>query len=224
MKKYTKEFGTNLPRIISLKKNENKIVIFNKISESTVNLAENSDLILAGIITKGDKNHQKITFNLNGQNAKLQFLAIIAGKKTENFDFETESNHLDTDTKSDITVLSAMFDESAIIYKGNIIIEKLAKKTNSYLTHKILLLSPTAKAVTIPSLEIKEDDVTAGHSAVVGKPDEEILYYLASRGIDKKTAISLVVRGFLEDGTKSIADKNIQNILIEAVENSLSTI
>jgi len=220
--KTTKEFGTNLPRIIEVKKNDHKTVIFNKISESTISLEENSTLILAGVVNKGEKNNQKITFEFKGENASLKFLAFVIGEKDNSFNFETTALHYPPKTKASFSVISAMFDNSSVKYAGNIIIEKDSEKTDSSLTHKTILLSENATVETTPSLEIKTDDVSAGHSVSTGKPDEEMLYYLSSRGIDRKTATNLMVKGFLENALKLVADATVREILAERIDTILT--
>lgn len=218
----TNEFGTNLPQKILVKNSQQRTIVFSQLSESDIILEENSTLTLAGVINKGSAKNHKISFKLSGKNADLKFVAIIIGKNSESFNFETISQHLTPKTKAFFGIFSAMFDSSSIDYKGNIIIEPEAKKTNSYLSHKTLLLSENSKASTLPCLEIKTDDVSTSHSATVGHSDENTLYYLASRGLDKKTAIRLMVEGFLDSATSLIPDKIIRKILMEEIENLIA--
>lgn len=64
-----------------------------------------------------------------------------------------------------------------------------------------------------PNLFIDEYDVTANHSAHIGKFNEEELFYLNSRGIDKKTAENLLINGFLsKDMPKHLISKIKRNI------------
>ncbi|EKD43139.1 MAG: FeS assembly protein SufD [uncultured bacterium] len=83
------------------------------------------------------------------------------------------------------------------------------------------MLSPNAISKTAPNLEIKSDSVKAGHSASVGKVDEDALFYLQSRGIAEADAKSLLVAGFFESEFGAIADENIKNKIREAVANFL---
>ena len=62
-----------------------------------------------------------------------------------------------------------------------------------------MLLTRTARSVTVPSLEIDQPDCRrAAHSSAVGPIDEGQIFYLVSRGIDRETARKLIVMGFLE--------------------------
>jgi Fe-S cluster assembly protein SufD len=50
-----------------------------------------------------------------------------------------------------------------------------------------------------PRLTIETDDIQASHGATTGQLDENLLFYLLSRGIDPATARSLLKWAFLED-------------------------
>ncbi|MCA9369371.1 SufD family Fe-S cluster assembly protein, partial [Candidatus Woesebacteria bacterium] len=64
-------------------------------------------------------------------------------------------------------------------------------------TERVLLLSDTATAETVPDLEILTDDVKCSHAASVSRIPEEQIFYLQSRGIERSTAEDMIVEGFL---------------------------
>ena len=61
------------------------------------------------------------------------------------------------------------------------------------------MLSETAEADSKPELEINADDVKCSHGATAGALDEEALFYLQSRGIDRETASGMLIEAFLAD-------------------------
>ena len=50
-----------------------------------------------------------------------------------------------------------------------------------------------------PQLEIYTDDVRCSHGATAGKLDDNMLFYLLSRGLDRDTAQRLLKWAFLDD-------------------------
>jgi Fe-S cluster assembly protein SufD len=56
-----------------------------------------------------------------------------------------------------------------------------------------------------PQLEIYTDDVKCNHGATTGKLDDQMLFYLLSRGIDRETAQGLLKWAFLEDVVSKIS-------------------
>lgn len=88
-------------------------------------------------------------------------------------------------------------DSAFISFWGKIKIDPDCPDTNSFLTERILLLSPKAKAEAVPELEILTDDVKCSHAASISSIPEEQLFYLMSRGVSRKQAEGLIVEGFL---------------------------
>ena len=83
---------------------------------------------------------------------------------------------------------------------------------------KIYNLSKNAKSVANPQLIIDEFDVKASHAAAVGNLDEQSIYYLMSRGIEKNKAKEMIVLGMVDEILIDIFDVEEQN----KVNNSIS--
>jgi len=93
-----------------------------------------------------------------------------------------------------------VFDgHSSGVFNGKIFVRQDAQKTNAYQSNKNMLLSDHASVNTKPQLEIFADDVKCSHGCTVGRPDDEALFYLRSRGIGEKAARSLLLHAFAVD-------------------------
>ncbi len=184
-------------------------------------LQQNSQLTFVLFATEGWDGTPKITFEFAGKNSELQCLGVIVGTKEMKFSFETISRHIVPETKASYRIRAAMFDRSLVDYKGNLIITKPAQLTDTYLSHDTLLLSDYARAKTVPALEIEADDVKAGHAATIGKVDEELMFYLLSRGIESKEAGQMLINGFFESQLALIPDEEIREGLQKAIAQAL---
>lgn len=101
-----------------------------------------------------------------------------------------------TTSHSDLRIV---VDDSASAYlTGTIMVRPQAQKTQSFLSQKILLLSPHATAQVIPNLEIEANDVHCSHAASAGQIDPEQIFYLQSRGLTLKAAKAMIASGFLQ--------------------------
>jgi Fe-S cluster assembly protein SufD len=78
-------------------------------------------------------------------------------------------------------------------------VEKNAQKTDAKQNNQNLLLTNTATVNTKPALEIYADDVKCAHGATVGQLDQQALFYLRSRGIEKQAAIELLTQAFASE-------------------------
>ncbi len=70
------------------------------------------------------------------------------------------------------------------------------------------------KSAIRPNLFIENYDVLSNHAAYIGKFKDEVLFYLMSRGISRKTAYELLLRSFLID-TDSIDLSKIDKFILE---------
>lgn len=80
---------------------------------------------------------------------------------------------------------------------GTLSILPRSKKADSHVSADWLLLSPSAAAIVVPSLEVRENDVKAGHRATVRPIDPHSLFYLQSRGLTIDEARALIIDGFV---------------------------
>ncbi|TMK85536.1 MAG: SufD family Fe-S cluster assembly protein [Actinobacteria bacterium] len=94
----------------------------------------------------------------------------------------------------------ALKDRARTIYSGTVIIRQGAHKCDAYQTNRNILLSEQARADSIPNLEILSNDpVRCGHAASVGPVDDDVIFYMQSRGIPYEEAERLVVIGFFQE-------------------------
>jgi len=85
------------------------------------------------------------------------------------------------------------------VFNGKIFVHQDAQKTDAKQTNKTLLLSDDAVINTKPQLEIYADDVKCTHGATVGQLEDDAIFYLRSRGIDREAARSLLTFAFAND-------------------------
>lgn len=130
----------------------------------------------------------------NGANVEFNGVFFLEGK--QHLDMDCLLQHTGLATNGDLLLHGAVKDKSRSVFTGLIKIDPSGQQTNSYLKNENLMLDETARADSIPSLEIDANDVRASHGATIGKIVEEYVFYLMSRGIPRKTAVRMVVEGF----------------------------
>jgi Fe-S cluster assembly protein SufD len=89
-------------------------------------------------------------------------------------------------------------------------VRREAQLTNAYQLNKNLLLSPDARVDTKPQLEIFADDVKCSHGAAIGQLDDEQMFYLQTRGINRVAAGEMLVHGFIQDVLDQIKDARLR--------------
>jgi len=169
----------------------------------------------------GKESELSFDIKLAEPGAKITFLALLFGKKEESLDLFANVEHASPNTKSEVIVKSALNDFASVNFEGLVKIPKGAKGTNAWLAAHILLLSKTSRGRAIPSLEIQENDIKAGHATTVGRVNDLELFYLMSRGIEEKSAKMLIINGFLQSIIDRFPNKEKKRAIkeLKAYEN-----
>jgi Fe-S cluster assembly protein SufD len=158
---------------------------------------------------------------LLGPGATSLLYGLVFGDRSQQFTHQTSQDHQVPNTSSDLLFKAALKDRSRSIYTGLVRIAKEAQKSNAFQTSRNLLLSPEARANTIPTLEILADDVKCGHGATVGSLDDDQRFYLMSRGLDRREAEHTIVEGFFEDVLQRVPDEPTREKLRAAIDVKL---
>jgi FeS assembly protein SufD len=140
----------------------------------------------------------KVDSVMKGPGASAEDVEIIFGIGNQSFDVTSNLIHYGMNSRGRVLVKSVMKDRSKSLFKGMIKIGKDAKASESYLAGHAILLDKGAKSDAIPGLEIETNEVKATHSASVAQLDENQIFYLMSRGLNREGAKREIVSGFLE--------------------------
>jgi len=184
-------------------------------------LAEGASLTMANINLGAALSKAHLVTKFIGPNASSQLYGFVFGHDQQHIDQHTLQDHQAPQTTSDLQFRAALQDSSRMIYTGLIRIAKQAKQTNAYQSNHNLLLSNSAQAETIPMLEILADDVQCKHGASIGPIDDEMAFYLMSRGVPRPMAERLIVMGFIEPVIQQVPFAPLQERLREEIEGSL---
>jgi len=138
------------------------------------------------------------TLELDGEGAWARMSGFYFAEKDQHLDHDTQQNHNVPHTTSDLLFKGALRDKSRSVWQGMIYVAPGAQKTDGYQANRNLVLSKTARADSIPGLEILADDVRCTHGATVGQLEQEHIFYLMSRGMPRPEAEKLVVDGFFD--------------------------
>ena len=154
------------------------------------------------------KNEIKCTLQENHSSGFING-AILAH---ENLHHEIKANieHIGQNTKSYQKIKSVLSKNSKAIFQGKIYVGSNAQKTNGYQLSKAILLDHDSEFDSKPELEIYADDVKCSHGSTSGSLDEDAIFYLMSRGLNRFDSKNLLIKGFLADAIKTITNEEIK--------------
>jgi Fe-S cluster assembly protein SufB len=124
--------------------------------------------------------------------------------KGQHLDAGAKVIHVAPETSSKITSKSVSQNGGRASYRGLLKVYPGAEKTKSKVVCDALILDEKSRSDTYPTMQINEQKTQIEHEATVTKVGEEQLFYLMSRGLDRETAESMVVNGFIEPIVKEL--------------------
>lgn len=141
---------------------------------------------------------------LSGRGAALSWQAIAVGRGQQVHDAALKVEHLAPDTRTE-EVFRGIADERArIAFSGHIHIAASAPGSDARQSLRGLIEGAGAEIDLRPRLEINTDEVKAQHGATTGALDENLMFYLLARGLDRSTARALLKWAFLGDVLRAI--------------------
>jgi Fe-S cluster assembly protein SufD len=141
---------------------------------------------------------------------------LFLADKFQHIDNFVNVDHASPNCTSNQLFKGVLDEMSTGAFNGRIFVRKDAQGTVAYQKNNNILLTDDAKMDTKPQLEIYADDVKCSHGATVGQLDEDALFYLQSRGINKHEARLMLMFGF--------AHEVIQNIKVEPLRDRMDNL
>jgi Fe-S cluster assembly protein SufD len=185
-----------------------------------IKIKKNQEKIIPFVWINGEEKEVSIDGELSSDGGSVHLVGIFLGTKNSSVIFNTKILHNALHTKSRTTIRGVFLDNSSFNNDGLITIIKGAKHADGYFASKILLFD-NAKGRSVPSLEIDENEVKAGHASTVGRPDAEQLFYLQSRGLSEKEAQQLIISGFFDPALQYLPEKKQKEIKEKIIKELL---
>jgi len=179
----------------------------------------NLDWVFGAIGSHLTKNFSEMELVERGAVGRMSGFYFTDG--VQHLDHDTQQNHLAPNTTSDLLFKGALKEHSRSVWQGMIYVAPGAQKTDGYQANRNLVLSPNARADSIPGLEILADDVRCTHGATVGKIDADQVFYLRSRGIPTRDAERLIVEGFFDPIMQRIPFEGVRSRFQNSIEEKM---
>ncbi len=160
-------------------------------------------------------------FSMVGPGAQVFVHGFMFGDQRQHFDLHTLQKHLSDHTTSDLLIKGCLKDRARSVYQGLIQVAEGAQRTDAYQANRNLLLSGTARADSIPGLEILANDVRCTHGATIGMVDAEQMYYLMARGLPRNQAQRLIVEGFFAPVLDRIPLESVRERLRQGIQQKI---
>ena len=187
-------------------------------------LGERAKLDFGSFAFGGHYARLRLEAHLVGEGARAELRAAYFADGDQMLDFRTHQDHHGPGAYSNLLFKGAVGGTSHSVYSGLVTIEEGAIRSDAYQTNRNLVLSDGARADSVPNLDIRENSVRCSHASAVGPIDEELLFYLESRGIDPADAERIVVRGFFGEVLEGIDLPEVVGLVQSLVDARLGAL
>lgn len=177
----------------------------------TITLKEGEEKVLPLVWTSGSE-EIVVNVHLAGRGARLSVVGAFFLTNSDEVKATINITHAAADTYSNTLIKSVLTERARGGFYGLVKINRGAKNTDTYFREDALLLSKEAKAEAIPSLEIDENEVKAGHASTVGPVDLEQIFYLMSRGVTQIEAKRMIIQGYFSGVFPLLPTKEQKNL------------
>lgn len=177
-------------------------------------LHRDADVLALVFTTGGTTVRLRPEFDLVGPGAKVRPLGIYMASDGQWFDLQPYVRHIAPRATSDVLFKGALQGRSRTVFRGNVFVHRDAFGTSTDENNRSLILTEGARADATPFLEIECSDITAGHGSATGQIDARRLYYLQARGIDRDTALRMIVTGYF---TEILVEADLPGITERAI-------
>ncbi len=174
---------------------------------------EGSTFELIQVILDGSNTYYGCRSELIGDKSRMDAQIAYMVSKDGTLDMNYIANHFGRKTESAMNVSGVLSDRGRKIFRGTIDFKNGAKGAVGNEKEDVLLLNEGVSNQTIPLILCAEEDVVGNHGATIGRLDEELLFYLESRGIDLDAIMSMMARAKVDAVAGRIGDEAAQKMI-----------
>ncbi len=188
----------------------------------TATLAEDAHYQVHSVSLGALSARSTINLRLAGERAEAGIYAAAVADRQQNQDSFVLVDHMVPNARSTQSFRGVAAGRSRVAFNGKVVVREGAHGTDSRQSLKGLLAGSDAEIDVRPQLEIYTDDVQCSHGATAGKLDDNMLFYLLSRGLDQDTAQRLLKWAFLEDVVAKIQVPELRRQIEQSLAGHLN--
>ena len=163
------------------------------------------------LLTLGARlSRHELRLTLAGAQAEARLSGAYLVRGDQHADTTTLIDHAVPDCRSNQLFKGVIDGKARGVFQGKVLVRPDAQKTDARQLHRALLLSDDARIDAKPELEIHADDVKCSHGATAGDLDDDALFYLRARGIDRDGARALLVGAYVNEAIAEISSEPVR--------------
>lgn len=183
--------------------------------------AERAELKVIHLILSGRHVYQGLSAALAGDRSHLAADIGYIAVGDSHYDMNYEVIHTGRKTNCEISAKGVMRDRASKVFRDTIDFKHGCAGAVGEETEDVLLMDETVSNRSIPIILCAEEDVVGNHGATIGRLDEELLFYMESRGMRRDEIYEMMAKARLDAIMRKIPDVKTRCALLESGEEEL---
>jgi Fe-S cluster assembly scaffold protein SufB len=169
--------------------------------------ADSARIELVQLVLDGGNVYQGYQVDLEGYKSSLKNDLAYRVSKDGHLDINNFANHTGKKTESEINVNGVLRDNASKILRATIDLKEGAKGAVGNEAEDVLLMDDGVRNQTIPLILCTEEDVVGNHGATIGRVDENLMFYLQSRGMNREEIYEMMAKARIDATIRLIPDE-----------------
>ena len=182
---------------------------FTQIDETETFVEEGAKVEVSHVVIGGKETCVGVETDLSGEKSEFKSEMGYFCQNLQELDMNYIVNHIGKKSFCRMYVYGSLKDKAKKTYRGTIDLKQGSSGADGEEQEEVLLLSPDAVNNSMPVILCTEDDVRGEHGDTIGSLSDEIIFYMASRGISKSKAENIVARSKVQRVANKITDEKI---------------
>ena len=191
------------------------------LTELQVEMHDGSSLRMCTVTLGGEHVRNNVIVRMKGENCNLNADGLYLVDREQECDNYIFVEHAKPHCNSRELYKGIVDDAGRARFNGHVLVQDGAVKTEAYQTNRNILLTDKAHVDTRPFLEIYNDDVKCSHGSTIGQLDEQALFYLQTRGISERTAVTMLSYAFCDEVIRGIGIPALRDAVGDMVKKRL---
>ena len=176
------------------------------VNDVRVRCAENARFEYYRVILGGKETYDNVSVALEGDGSSYVCEVGYRLSGEEKLDANYEAIHTGKKTNCEMNVAGVLSDRAFKLLRGTIDLRRGCKGAVGNEAEDVLLMDKTVRNQTIPVILCAEEDVVGNHGATIGRLDENLIYYLESRGMEREAIYEMMARARVDAVIRKIPD------------------
>ncbi|HUC38644.1 MAG TPA: SufD family Fe-S cluster assembly protein [Candidatus Acidoferrum sp.] len=190
---------------------------------SKYKVGNSANLRINYLYNGGSHTRAKNRFDAVDHEASLHVNELIFGSSSQKFDISSYIENGAPSTTAELHTKAALMNESQCMMKGFAKIPFGSRGARSFVHETGMLLDKSAYLDSIPAMSIDENEVKATHSSATGPIDDELIFYLMSKGLDETKAKKLLVEGFFSSAVTRFKSDSAKLAAASLIADKINT-